>query len=298
MWTPTKMVASPPSQRCRSSIQAGRGRWPNGRVLLEMARPHSTEALSRAQAISPAERAMYQGRVPLMARPPWVAPAPGRSRRGQVHGSTLVAHGSSADPPSLRGSWESVGRRPHSAPTRSGRDHAPGPEPRGVAPGGRSWDRSRRQAAERSGGGQSPGPARWAPSNVAEPWSPAASRPTRLCGRRGRRRAAGAWLAARARPWRRPPTGSTSRDARPGRRRWSPAGGRGLATWDRSSRSWPLRSGRPGWGRVPARPSGWGLMGPPSSTPLGTPSGSAGNSLGLRSGATASPATPAGGAGV
>ena len=64
--TPVKASAVPPNQRCMSSSQFGRGRRP--RTLVESARPHKVAAARSAQATSPAARAMYQGRVPLMTR--------------------------------------------------------------------------------------------------------------------------------------------------------------------------------------------------------------------------------------
>src|SRR3954462_6396109 len=64
-----KIVPRPPRKRWRSSVQLGFGRRPNVVAFVEMARPHSTEAVSSAHPTRPAERATYHGRVTTTSAP-------------------------------------------------------------------------------------------------------------------------------------------------------------------------------------------------------------------------------------
>src|SRR5438034_122913 len=99
--TAVNMVASPPRKRCRSSVHAGLGRCPNALALLEMARPHTTDAVSSAHAMSPAARAMYQGNAVVDAMR-----------------ATIAAVPSATAPPKLRVGWERW-RRHHGRLTTS-----------------------------------------------------------------------------------------------------------------------------------------------------------------------------------
>src|SRR2546425_9508954 len=56
-WRPVKIRASPPRNRWRSNSHAGRGFLPRARV--DSARPHTTDAVARAQATIPEARAAY-----------------------------------------------------------------------------------------------------------------------------------------------------------------------------------------------------------------------------------------------